>query len=72
MSFITTEHRLRCDDHNSCWVTLIRQDNWSVLSVEFPDGKILHVDPAAFFETEGEALDHARTWVCGHSGKSYQ
>jgi len=72
MTFITTEHRLRCDEHNSCWVTLSRQEKWSVLSVEFTGGKILHVDLPAIFETEEEALTHARSWVCTLSGLTYE
>jgi hypothetical protein len=71
MSFITTEHRLRCGEHNSCWVTLCHQENWSVVSVEFMDGKVVNVDEPASFETEDQALAHARTWVCTLSGKTY-
>lgn len=71
MSFVTTEHRLRCGEHSSCWVTLLRQEKWSVMSVEFSDGHIHSVQPEALFETEEEALNHARTWACGHSGKTY-
>jgi hypothetical protein len=72
MSFITTEHRLRCDEHNSCWVTLSQQEKWSVLSVEFTDGRIVRVDLPAIFETEEEALTHARSWVCTLSGLPYE
>lgn len=72
MSFITTEHRLRCDEHNSCWVTLNRKEKWSVLSVEFNGGKVLNVDFPAIFETEDEVLAHARSWVCTLSGKTYE
>ncbi len=72
MGFVTTEHRLRCDEHSSCWVTLIRQEKWSVASVEFTGGKVVNVDLPAIFETEDEALTHARTWVCTLSGKAYE
>lgn len=72
MGLVTTEHRLRCDEHNSCWVTLSRQEKWSVVSVEFTSGKVFNVDLPAIFETEEEALTHARVWVCNLSGKTYE
>jgi hypothetical protein len=72
MRIITTEHRLRCDAYNSCWVLLVRQTKWSVASVELPDGTTEFVSPVESFDTEEEALNHARTWVCAFSGQQYQ
>lgn len=72
MSFITTEHRLRCDESSSCWITLSRQKKWSVVSVELPDGKVHNVLPLASFDTEEEALGHAKTWVCDFTGTIFR
>jgi hypothetical protein len=47
-------------------------EKWSVLSVEFTDGRIVRVDLPAIFETEEEALTHARSWVCTLSGLPYE
>lgn len=60
MPIVTTEHRLRCDKFTSCWVRLVRQKLWSVGYVELPDGKAEFVMPNKGFETEEEALNHAR------------
>lgn len=71
MAMVTTEHRLRCSDSDSCWVTLVRGEKWSVVSVEPAGGEVLNVSPDEAFDTEEQALSHARTWVCKHSGKVY-
>lgn len=70
MSLITTEHRLRCEE-TTCWVTLARQEKWSVVSVEFADGEVHNVVPEKSFETEDGALAHAKTSVCNLSDKNY-
>jgi len=67
MKIITTEHRLRCDAYSSWWVLLVRQSKWSVASVELPNGKTEFVLPAESFDTEEDALEHARAWVCAFS-----
>lgn len=72
MAMVTTEHRLRCSDSDSCWVTLVRGQQWSVVSVELAGGEVLHVAPEDRFDTEDEALAHARNWVCEHSGKVFE
>jgi hypothetical protein len=71
MAMVTTEHRLRCSDSDSCWVTLERREQWSVVSVELSGGEVLNVGPEETFDTEDEALEHARSWVCDHSGKVF-
>jgi hypothetical protein len=72
MAMVTTEHRLRCSDSDSCWVTLQRNDQWAVVSVELAGGEVLNVSPDVAFDTEDEALAHARGWVCQHSGKQFE
>ncbi|MES2609244.1 MAG: hypothetical protein V4679_03335 [Pseudomonadota bacterium] len=71
MGLVTTEHRLRCTAHDSCWVKLIRKDRWSVLSIELSDGRIVPVRDVERFEDEVLALDAAKSWLCESEGRNY-
>ena len=72
MSMITTEHRLRCNAEESCWVTLTKGERWFVAVIELRSGKLINALSGESFESEDEALSAARAFVCRHTGLTYE